>query len=326
MFSYGLAPGTGTSAGSDGASAYQIAVANGFVGTVEQWLLSLVGPTGVAGPAGPPGPQGIQGIPGPQGIQGEIGEAGPRGEVGPAGPAGPQGIQGVPGPAGSTGPAGPAGVAGPVGPAGSVGPAGPQGIQGERGERGETGQRGDHFATSSVTPLAISSSGEVELTVETGLSYTQGQYVIIAHSSSLFMRGHVSSYNDVSGVLVVDVDYSSGSGSYSSWQVNVEAVGSPGASAYEVAVANGFVGPESAWLDSLVGPQGPAGVSGNGSYHHTQVSSSTMWEITHNLGFFPNVTTQDESGYDIVGAISYIDEDTLQVVFSSAVAGDAYLS
>ena len=326
MFSYGLAPGTGVSGGVDGASAYQIAVANGFVGTVQQWLLSLVGPQGPVGSVGPEGPAGPAGPAGPQGVQGVAGPKGDQGERGVAGPIGPQGVQGPAGATGPAGPAGPAGPTGPVGPAGATGPAGPQGVQGERGMRGETGQRGDHFATSSVTPLAISSSGEIGLTVEAGLSYTQGQYVIIAHSASLFMRGHVSSYNSVTGALVVEADYASGSGSYSSWQVNVEAVGSVGASAYEVAVANGFVGPESAWLESLVGPQGPAGLSGNAAYHHTQVTSSTMWEITHNLGFFPSVTTQDEYGYDIVGAISYVDEDTVQVIFASAVAGDAYLS
>ncbi|HWB37799.1 MAG TPA: collagen-like protein, partial [Rugosimonospora sp.] len=38
--------------------------------------------------------------------------------------------------------------------------------------------------------------------------------------------------------------------------------GSPGASAYEVAVANGFVGSEAQWLASLVGPQGEPGLSG----------------------------------------------------------------
>jgi hypothetical protein len=38
--------------------------------------------------------------------------------------------------------------------------------------------------------------------------------------------------------------------------------GSDGSSAYEVAVANGFVGDETAWLASLVGAEGPAGAEG----------------------------------------------------------------
>jgi hypothetical protein len=54
--------------GQDGSSAYQVAVANGFVGTETAWLASLVGPTGAQGPAGatgPQGPEGPQGDPGP---------------------------------------------------------------------------------------------------------------------------------------------------------------------------------------------------------------------------------------------------------------------
>ena len=38
--------------------------------------------------------------------------------------------------------------------------------------------------------------------------------------------------------------------------------GAAGDSAYEVAVNNGFVGTESQWLASLVGPQGPTGATG----------------------------------------------------------------
>ena len=59
--------------GPAGESAYQIAVDNGFVGTEEEWLASLVGPQG------------------PQGIQGETGATG---ATGPQGPVGPQGNQG----------------------------------------------------------------------------------------------------------------------------------------------------------------------------------------------------------------------------------------
>jgi hypothetical protein len=47
------APGAPGAAGQDGASAYQVAVAGGFVGTQAQWLASLVGPEGAQGPDGP---------------------------------------------------------------------------------------------------------------------------------------------------------------------------------------------------------------------------------------------------------------------------------
>lgn len=48
--------------GADGRSAYQVAVDNGFQGTVTQWLASLVGPPGAAGAASTvPGPAGADG-------------------------------------------------------------------------------------------------------------------------------------------------------------------------------------------------------------------------------------------------------------------------
>jgi len=66
----------------NGLSAYDIAVENGFVGTEEEWLDSLVG---AAGPVGATGPAG------------ETGPAGPEGDPGPTGATGPAGADGDPG-------------------------------------------------------------------------------------------------------------------------------------------------------------------------------------------------------------------------------------
>ena len=75
-----------TSAGGDvgppGASAYEVAVENGFVGTEAEWLASLVGPEGPEGPQGPQGPQGDEGPEGPQGDPGATGDQGPQGDPG----------------------------------------------------------------------------------------------------------------------------------------------------------------------------------------------------------------------------------------------------
>lgn len=45
-------------AGDPGLTAYEVAVDNGFVGTINDWLATLVGDTGPAGAAGATGPQG----------------------------------------------------------------------------------------------------------------------------------------------------------------------------------------------------------------------------------------------------------------------------
>jgi len=78
--------------GPEGKSAYQVAVANGFTGTEEEWLQSLKGEQGPQGPQGPAGPQGPQGEPGPQGEQGPAGPQGERGEKGEKGDPGPNNI------------------------------------------------------------------------------------------------------------------------------------------------------------------------------------------------------------------------------------------
>ena len=49
---YLIVPGPPGADGAPGASAYQVAVANGFIGTEADWLASLVGPKGDPGPAG----------------------------------------------------------------------------------------------------------------------------------------------------------------------------------------------------------------------------------------------------------------------------------
>ena len=77
--------------GEAGASAYQVAVANGFTGTEQEWLISLKGEIGPAGPQGEPGPQGLKGDVGPKGDTGSQGPHGPQGPVGVQGPQGPAG-------------------------------------------------------------------------------------------------------------------------------------------------------------------------------------------------------------------------------------------
>jgi hypothetical protein len=68
--------GTNGIDGADGASAYEVAVSNGFVGNELDWLDSLVGPQGPKGNTGATGSQGPQGVQGIQGPQGETGVAG----------------------------------------------------------------------------------------------------------------------------------------------------------------------------------------------------------------------------------------------------------
>lgn len=175
--------------GEPGPSAYEEAVANGFVGTEVQWLASLVGPQGpqgnpgATGATGPTGPQGEPGPSGPQGIQGEVGPQGPQGAQGIQGPAGADGAggasayevavangfvgteaawlaslvgpQGDQGPQGMQGPQGPTGETGPQGPQGIQGETGPEGIQGPQGETGPQGPQGIQGVQGETGPQGI---------------------------------------------------------------------------------------------------------------------------------------------------------------------------
>lgn len=74
--------------GSNGASAYEVAVSQGFVGDESEWLASLVGPKGDTGTAGAAGSDGAQGAQGPKGDTGAAGSQGVKGDTGATGPAG----------------------------------------------------------------------------------------------------------------------------------------------------------------------------------------------------------------------------------------------
>ena len=65
---------------------------------------------------------------------------------------------------------------------------------------------------------------------------------------------------------------------------------------------------------------------GKVAYTHTQGVASDTWTITHNLGFYPNLTVQDSGGTIYEGEITYTNTVSLTVTFSSAFSGKAYLS
>jgi hypothetical protein len=91
----------------------------------------------------------------------------------------------------------------------------------------------------------------------------------------------------------------------------------------------GTQGTTGAGTQGATGPQGVQGVQGTSqvlAYMHTQGSASATWVITHNLGFYPNVTVQDSAGNIVEGEITYTNTNSLTVSFASAFSGKAYLS
>jgi hypothetical protein len=67
-------------------------------------------------------------------------------------------------------------------------------------------------------------AGTKTLTVGTGLAYSIAQSLVIANDVDHHLHGTVVSYNPTTGVLVVDHDKHTGTGTFSSWSVNLDGV------------------------------------------------------------------------------------------------------
>lgn len=62
------------------------------------------------------------------------------------------------------------------------------------------------------------------------------------------------------------------------------------------------------------------------TYSHSQNIASSIWTINHNLGYKPSVSVFDSSNQEIIGSIVHTSSNQLVITFSSAFAGNAYLS
>jgi hypothetical protein len=82
---------------------------------------------------------------------------------------------------------------------------------------------GDRYLTTSTTSNTVS-NGNKTFTIGTGLSYTPTQNITISYDASNHMHGEVLTYNSGTGVLTVDINHHTGSGTYTAWVVNVGGV------------------------------------------------------------------------------------------------------
>ena len=82
---------------------------------------------------------------------------------------------------------------------------------------------GDRYLSTSTTSNTVS-NGNKTFTIGTGLSYTPTQNITISYDASNHMHGEVLTYDSGTGVLTVDVNHHTGSGTYASWVVNVGGV------------------------------------------------------------------------------------------------------
>lgn len=249
-------------------------------GHIHVWIGSqfldvgpFVGPpgaTGATGPAGPQGPKGDNGVNGANGVNGTNGASGVDGATGPQGPKGDTGPQGP------AGPTGPQGIQGPQGLKGDTGLQGPQGLKGDKGDTGSQGPAGTDGADGKSVTIVDNVANEAAL--PTGLGPDDaGKGWITDTDGHLWVWGGTS-FTDVGPVRgPTGPQGATGPAGVAGDQGPVGpqgpagpqgatgpagATGSTGPSAYQVWLAQGNTGSESAFLTSLTGPQGPTGAQG----------------------------------------------------------------
>lgn len=79
----------------------------------------------------------------------------------------------------------------------------------------------DRYKTSSTTSNSVS-NGSKNFTVDTDLSYIPLQEILIVYDPAHHMHGEVTSYDSATGALVVNVKSHTGSGTYTSWVLNLD--------------------------------------------------------------------------------------------------------
>ena len=196
--------------GTDGKSAYQIAVEQGYQGSESDWLSSLKGDKGEKGNTGAKGNPGQDGAEGKSAyaiavehgyensedewllsLKGEKGDTGERGEKGETGQQGEQG---------------------PKGEKGDPGDRGLQGIPGEKGEKGDTGVAGkDGFSPianivkdgsvitititdkNGTTTVTLTEGAAVDLTPYAKVNYVDEKVQELSDSLTYTLQEHTLS-------------------------------------------------------------------------------------------------------------------------------------
>jgi len=61
-------------------------------------------------------------------------------------------------------------------------------------------------------------------------------------------------------------------------------------------------------------------------YVHTQTMPSSVWTVSHGLGFIPNITVVDSFERVVEGSYEYLNATTVRLTFDGSFSGKAYLS
>ena len=68
------------------------------------------------------------------------------------------------------------------------------------------------------------------------------------------------------------------------------------------------------------------GIVGDKNYVHEQMQASNEWNINHKLKKYPSVSIIDSASTNVIGEVTYLDENSLRINFSSIMSGKAFLN
>ena len=80
------------------------------------------------------------------------------------------------------------------------------------------------------------------------------------------------------------------------------------------------------FVTSVNGKTGNVVINEDKSYIHTQLNANNIWNIEHNLNKYPSITIVDSGDNIIVGDVTYISNNVLQVEFTYPFTGKAFLN
>lgn len=182
--------------GVDGKSAFELAANNGYVGTEEEWLASLVGPKGDTGEKGESGLDGAvgksayesavdNGYTGTEaqwlmtlkGVKGDKGDPGRDGVDGAKGDPGTDGLDGAKGEPGEKGEKGDPGIQGPKGDPGKDGIDGAKGEKGDPGTNGKDGAKGDPGTNGTDGKDGADGKSAYQLATDAGYTGTEAEWL-----------------------------------------------------------------------------------------------------------------------------------------------------
>ena len=75
----------------------------------------------------------------------------------------------------------------------------------------------------------------------------------------------------------------------------------------------------------VAGAAGPAGASALNPIVFRQDEAASTWTIVHGLNTFPVVVVVDSANETVMGDVSYLDPNTVQLTFGAPFSGIAYL-